>query len=50
MLFRHSISIAYQLKHIYNSTVHENKSYVALKVGKSVGTLRQQHTTRCIDV
>ena len=32
MWFKHSMSIAQQLIHIYNTTVHKNKSYVALNV------------------
>ena len=32
MLFLHSMSIAQQLIPIYNTTVHKNKSYVALNV------------------
>ena len=32
MLFRHSMSIARQLRSIYNTTVHNNKSTFALNV------------------
>ena len=34
MWFKHSMSIAKQLIPIYNTTVHKNKSYVALNVAK----------------
>ena len=30
--FKHSMSIAQQLRPIYNTAVHKNKSYVALNV------------------
>ena len=40
MRFKHSMSIAQQLMPIYNTTVHKNKSAVALNVAMFVPKLK----------
>ena len=47
MWFKHSMSIAQQLITIYNTTMHKNKSNVALNVAYvRVINYRHQHATR----
>ena len=46
MLFWHSMSIAQQLIHIYNTSVHKNKNIIKLPLlWLTVGTVRHKHAT-----
>ena len=46
MLFRYSMTITQQLMPIYDSTMHKNKTTIALNVAKTVGAMK--HNTRAV--